>query len=153
MLPKQSMYWCKRWSGFLRTEQIFLTRTEQTFFADWADFFCGLSTLFFTDWADFFRGLSRLFDNDWADWQTVMITVMTSLKAIGFYFWLPMETLKKSSCRIILHALPKQLTRSNLWKLEFSSMNSDDSSKCVIIYVIMQWNGACIWFLKTTFPQ
>ena len=60
-----------------------------------------------------------------------------SQKPLGFASANKVATLEKSAGKHTLHALPKQLTRSNLWKLEFSSMNSDDSSKCVIIYVIM----------------
>ena len=50
------------------------------------------------------------------------------------------------------NALPKQLGRSNLRKMEFASMNFDDSSKGAITSVITQWIDAYIWFLSTTLP-
>ena len=69
-----------------------------------------------------------------------------SQKPLGFASANKVATLEKSAGKHTLHALPKQLGRPHLWNLQFTSMNFDDSSICVITSVITQWITAYIWF-------
>ena len=148
MCPKQSKYVFMQkmewlfdfWRGLSRLFKRGLT--EQTFWWGLSRlFWWGLSRLFLTTTGQTFlvrteqtfdniqrRSLSNCCDNG--------DDKVTSQKPIGFCFWFPMATLKKSSCKHILHALPKQLRRPHLRYLQSASLKFDDSSESAITSVI-----------------